>query len=174
MRSTLRSRGLGRHARGWPRLVATALVAACLGLVVVSAFGIPKTYGATDKAPKLPPVPVCAFGFGSRYAPSAGEQVPYTLSFSVCKSVKLTLVEVRPTGVTKVEVLGKPQPTRYVHGGPVWVQNVSWRTYFTRDLRLTFAKGLHTGQKVKQKFIFRAPGYRQDVEVVTQTVYNPS
>ncbi len=87
--------------------------------------------------------------------------------------MKLTLVEVKPTAVTKIEVLKKPQPTRWVHGSPVWVEHVSWRTYFTRTLRLTFANGLHTGQKVKQKFIFRAPGYRPDVEVVTQTVYNP-
>jgi hypothetical protein len=174
MRLTLGSRGLGRHASRRSRLFATSMVAAGLGLVVVSATGIQKTYGATNKAPKLPPIPVCAFGFGSQYAPSAGEQVPYTLTFSICKSVKLTLVEVRPAAVTKVEVLKKPKPTRWVHGGPVWVQNVSWRTYFTRALRLRFAKGLQTGQKVKQKFIFRAPGYRPDVEVVTQTIYNPS
>lgn len=149
------------------------MAAACLGLVVVSAIGIPKTYGATNKAAKLPPVPVCAFGFSSKYAPSAGETVPYTLSFAVCKSVKkLSLVEVRPATVTKIEVLKKPQPTRYVHGGPVWVQNVSWRTYFTRELRLTFSNRLQTGQKVRQKFIFSARGYRPDVEVVTQTVYN--
>lgn len=148
------------------------MVAACLGLVVVSASGVQKTYGATNKARKLPPLPVCAFDFSSRYEPSAGEKVPYTLSFSICKSVKLTLVEVRPAAVTKIEVLD-PQPTHWVHGGPVWVQNVSWRTYFTRELRLAFAKGLRTGQKVQQKFILRAPGYRPDVEVVTQTVYNP-
>ena len=96
-----------------------------------------------------------------------------TLSFAICKSVKLSLGEVRPAAVTKIEVLDKPKPTRWVHGGPVWVQNVSWRTYFTRKLRLTFAKGLQTGQKVKQKFILRAPGYRPDAEVVTQTIYNP-
>ena len=151
-----------------------AMVAACLGLVVVSAIGSQKTYGATNKkARTLPPLPVCAFGFSSKYAPSAGEAVPYTLTFSVCKSVNLTLREVRPTAVTKIEVLGDPQPTRMVRGGPVWVQHVSWRAYFTRDIRLTFANGLHTGDKVKQKFIFRAPGYRPDVEVVTQTVYNP-
>lgn len=149
------------------------MVAAAAGLVVVSAVGIQKTYGATNKARKAP-IPVCAFGFGSRYAPSAGEQVPYTLSFSICKSVKLSLVEVRPAQVTKIVVLEKPQPTRYVNGGPVWVQHVSWRTYFIRSLRLTFAKGLKTGQKVREKFIFSAPGYRPDVEVVTQTVYNPS
>ena len=58
-------------------------------------------------------------------------------------------------------------------GNPVWVKNVSWRSYPTKTLRLTFAKGLRTGQKVVQKFIFRAHGYRPDVEVVTQTVYNP-
>lgn len=172
MRSTL-SRGLGRHARGWPRLFATAIVAACLGLVVVSATGIQTTYGATNKARRLPPLPVCAFGFSSQYGPSAGEKVPYTLSFAVCKSVKLKLVEVRPASVTKVEVLEDPQPTRWVRGGPVWVQNVSWRSYFTRKLRLQFANGLKTGQKVQQKFIFSARGYRRDVEVVTQTVYNP-
>jgi hypothetical protein len=149
------------------------MVAACFGLVVVSAIDIQKTYGATNKAPKLPPLPICAFGFSSQYAPSAGEKVPYTLTFAICKSVKLTLVEVRPAAVAKVEVLGKPQPTRWKHGSPVWVQNVSWRTYFTRDIRLTFANRLQTGQKVEQKFIFRAPGYRPDVEVVTQTVYNP-
>jgi hypothetical protein len=173
MRSTLGSRGLGRHARRRPRLFATVLVAACLGLVVASAIGIQQTYGATTKEPKLPPLPICAFGFSSQYAPSAGEKVPYTLSFAICKSVKLTLAEVRPAAVTKVEVLKKPKPTRWVHGGPVWVENVSWRTYFTRALRLRFAKGLKTGQKVTQKFIFRAPGYRPDVEVVTQTIYNP-
>jgi hypothetical protein len=149
------------------------MVAACLGLVAVSATGIQKTYGATNKPPKLPPLPICAFGFSSQYAPSAGEQVLYTLTFAICKSVKLTLMEVRPKAVTKVEVLKKPKPTRWVHGGPVWVENVSWRTYFTRSLRLRFAKGLKTGQKVQQKFIFSAPGYRRDVEVVTQTVYNP-
>jgi hypothetical protein len=144
------------------------MVAACLGLVAVSATG------ATNKARRLPPLPVCAFGFSSQYAPSAGEKVPYTLSFALCKSVKnLTLAEVRPAAVTKIEVLEKPQPTRFVNGGPVWVQNVSWRTYFTRKLRLTFAHRLRTGQKVQQKFVFRAPGYRQDVETVTQTVYNP-
>jgi len=173
MRSTLGSRGLGRHASRRPRLFATALVAACLGLVVVSATGIQKTYGATNTARKPPPLPVCAFGFSSKYAPSAGEKNPYTLTFAVCKSVKLSLVEVRPAAVTKIEVLEKPQPTRWVDGSPVWVQNVSWRTYFTRELRLAFANGLQTGQKVKHKFIFRAPGYRPDVEVVTQTVYNP-
>jgi hypothetical protein len=149
------------------------VVAACLGLVVVSAIGIQKTYGATNKPRKLPPLPICAFGFGSQYAPTAGEKVPYTLSFAICKSVKLTLVEIKPVAVTKIEVLKPPKPTRFVHGGPVWVQNVSWRTYFTRALRLTFAKRLQTGQKVTQKFIFRAPGYRPDVEVVTQTIYNP-
>jgi len=154
------------------RLFATATIAACLGLVVVSATGVQKTYGATNKARKLPPLPVCAFGFSSQYAPSAGEKVPYTLTFAICKSVKLTLMEVRPAAVTKVEVLEKPQPTHWVHGDPVWIENVSWRTYFTRTLRLTFAKGLQTGQKVQQKFIFRAPGYRPDVEVATQTVYN--
>ena len=173
MRSTLSSRGPGRHASRRARLFATTMVAACVGLAVVSAIGIQKTYGATNKAPKLPPLPVCAFSFGSQYAPSAGEKVPYTLSFAICKSVKLTLVEVKPAAVTKVEVDKKPKPTRWVHGGPVWVEKVSWRTYFTRTLRLRFAKGLQTGQKVKQKFIFRAPGYRPDVEVVTQTVYNP-
>jgi hypothetical protein len=140
---------------------------------MVSAIGIQKTYGATNKARKLPPLPICAFAFGSQYAPSAGEKVPYTLSFAICKSVKLTLVEVRPATVRKVEVLKKPQPTRWRHGGPVWVQRVSWRTYFTRALRLTFARGLKTGQKVTQKFIFSAHGYRPDVEVVTQTIYNP-
>ena len=173
MRLTLGSRGLGRYVRRRPRLFATATIGACLGLVVVSAIGSQKTYGATNKAPKLPPLPVCAFGFSSKYAPSAGETVPYTLSFAICKSVKLSLVEVRPAAVTKVVVLEKPQPTRSVHGGPVWVQNVSWRSYFTRTLRLTFANGLKTGQKVQQKFIFSARGYRPDVEVVTQTVYNP-
>lgn len=173
MRSTLGSRRVGRHASRRPRLFATAVAAACLGLVVVSAVGIQKTYGATNKARKLPPLPVCAFSFSSQYAPTAGEKNPYTLSFAICKSVKLTLTEVRPAAVTKVEVLTKPQPTRWVHGGPVWVENVSWRTYFTRTLRLTFAKGLRTGQKVKQKFIFSAPGYRPDVEVVKQTVYDP-
>ena len=173
MRSTLGSRGLGRHASRRPRLFATVVVAACFGLVLVSAIGIQKTYGATNKARKLPPLPVCAFGFDSKYEPSAGEKVPYTLSFAICKSVKLTLEEVRPAAVTKIEVLDKPQPKRWVHGGPVWVENVSWRSYFTRNLRLTFAHGLQTGQKVKQKFILRAPGYRPDVEVVTQTVYNP-
>jgi hypothetical protein len=173
MRSTLGSRGLGRQTRRRPSLFATALVAACLGLVVVSTVGIEKTYGATNKARKLPPLPICAFGFSSQYAPSAGEKVPYTLSFAMCNSLKLTLVEVRPKAVKRIEVLKKPKPTRYVHGGPEWVENVSWRTYFTRTLRLTFAKGLHTGQKVEQKFIFRARGYRPDVEVVTQTVYNP-
>jgi hypothetical protein len=173
MGSTLDSRGLGRHASRRQRLFVTAMVAACVGLVVVSAIGIQETYGATNKARKLPPVPVCAFDFSSRYAPSAGEKVPYTLSFAVCKSVKLTLVEVKPVAVTKIEVEKKPQPTRWVHGRPVWVENVSWRTYFTRTLRLTFANGLHTGQKVEQKFIFSAPGYRPDVEVATQTVYNP-
>ena len=173
MRSTLGSRGLGRYATRRPRLFATATIGACLGLVVVSTIGIQKSYGAANKARKLPPLPVCAFVFSSKYAPSAGEAVPYTLSFSICKSVKLRLVEVRPAAVTKVEVLTDPQPTRWVHGGPMWVQNVSWRTYFTRTLRLTFANGLKTGQKVQQKFIFSAPGYRPDVEVVTQTVYNP-
>lgn len=173
MRSTLGSRGVGRHARRRTRPFAIAVVATCLGVVAVSATGAQKIYGATARAPKLPPVPVCAFDFTSHYAPSAGEQVPYTLSFSVCKSVKLTLVEVKPAPVTKIEVLEKPQPTRFVHGGPVWVQNVSWRTYFTRTLRLTFARGLKTGQKVQQKFIFSAPGYRPDVEVVRQTIYNP-
>jgi hypothetical protein len=172
MRSTLGRRGLGRPASRWPRLFATAMAAACLSLVVVSA-GIQKTYGATSKARKLPPIPVCAFSFSSRYAPSAGEAVPYTLSFALCKSVKLSLMEVRPATVTKSEVLDKPQPTRLVHGAPLWVQHVSWRTYFTRALRLTFANHLRTGQKVEQKFIFSAPGYRRDVEVVTQTVYNP-
>ena len=149
------------------------MVAAWLGLVVASALGIQKTYGATNKARKLPPIPLCAFGFNSQYEPTAGEKVPYTLSFAICKSVRLTLMEVRPAQVTKIVVLKKPQPTHWVHGGPVWVENVSWRTYFTRSLRLSFAKGLHTGQKVKQTFIFRAPGYRPDVEVVTQTIYNP-
>jgi hypothetical protein len=173
MRSTLRSRRPGRYARGRPRLFATATIAVCLGLVAVSAIGIQKTYGATNKARKLPPVPVCAFNFTSQYAPTAGEQVPYTLSFSICRSLKLRLVEVKPKAVTKVVVLKKPQPTRWVHGSPVWVQNVSWRTYFTRTLRLTFKHGLKTGQKVQQKFIFSAHGYRPDVEVVTQTVYNP-
>jgi hypothetical protein len=173
MRPTLGSRGPGRHAIRRPRLLAAVMVAACLGLVVVSAIGIQKTYGATKKARKLPPIPVCAFGFSSQYAPSAGEKVPYTLSFALCKSVRLTLAEIRPAAVTKVEVERKPQPTRWKNGGPVWVENVSWRTYFTRSLRLRFAKGLHTGQKVTQKFIFSAPGYRPDVEVVTQTVYNP-
>src|SRR5579863_856763 len=172
MRSTLDSRGLGRHASRRTRLLATGVVAACLGLVVVSAIGIQKSYGATNKARKLPPLPICAFDFSSKYAPSAGEKVPYTLSFAICKSVKLSLMEVKSAVVTKIEVLDKPQPTRWVHGSPVWVENVSWRSYFTRDLRLAFAKGLHTGQKVQQKFIFRAPGYRPDVEVVTQTVYN--
>jgi hypothetical protein len=174
MRSTLGSRGLGRYPRRRPRLFATATIGACLGLVVVSAIGIQTSYAATKKARKLPPLPVCAFVFSSQYAPSAGEAVPYTLSFSICKSVKLRLAEVRPASVKKIEVLEKPQPTRYVHGAPVWVQNVSWRTYFTRKLRLTFAKRLKTGQKVQQKFIFSAPGYQPDVEVVTQTVYNPS
>jgi hypothetical protein len=173
MRSTLGSRGRGLHVSRRPRLFATASVAACVGLVAVSAIGIQKTYGATNKARKLPPLPVCAFGFSSKYLPSAGEKVPYTLSFSICKSVRLSLEEVRPSVVTKIEVLNKPQPTRWVHGSPVWVENVSWRSYFTRDLRLAFARGLHTGQKVALKFILRAPGYRQDVEVVTQTVYNP-
>jgi hypothetical protein len=173
MRLTLGSRGLGRYARRRPRLFATATIGACLGLVVVSAIGSQETYGATSKAPKLPPLPICAFGFSSQYAPSAGEQVTYTLTFAICKSVKLSLAEVRPAAVTKVEVLKGPQPTRLVNGGPVWVQHVSWRTYFTRTLRLTFAKGLKTGEKVRQKFRFSAPGYRPDVEVVTQTVYNP-
>jgi hypothetical protein len=195
MRSTLGNRGPGRHASLRPRLFATALVAACLGLFVVSAIGIQKTYGATKTPPKmaapvfairiqkthsatktppkLPPLPVCAFDFSSKYEPSAGEAVPYTLSFSICKSVKLTLKEVRPAEVTKIEVLDKPQPTRFVHGGPVWVQNVSWRTYFTRSLRLTFKKGLKTGQKVQQTFILSAPGYQRDVETIRQTVYNP-
>jgi hypothetical protein len=148
------------------------LVAACLGLVVVFAIGVQKTYGATHKAATLPPLPVCAFNFSSQYAPSAGEKVRYTLSFAICKSMKLSLMEVRPAAVTKIVVLKKPQPTRWVHGAPVWVQNVSWRTYFTRTLQLTFAHGLHTGQKVQQKFIFSAHGYRPDVEVTTQTVYN--
>src|SRR5579863_7119082 len=125
MRSTLDSRGLGRHASRRTRLLATGVVAACLGLVVVSAIGIQKTYGATNKARKLPPLPICAFGFGSQYAPSAGEKVPYTLTFSICKSVKLTLVEVKPAAVTKIEVTKKPQPTRWVHGDPVWVEEVS-------------------------------------------------
>ncbi len=161
MRSTPRS-----------RLFATAM-ASCLALVAVSAVGIQKTYGATKK-PKLPPMPVCAFDFSSKYAPTAGEKVPYTLSYALCKSVKkLSLREVKPGSVTKIVVLKKPQPTHWVKGGPVWVQNVSWRTYFTRSLRLAFAKGLKTGQKVQQKFIFSASGYRPDVEVVTQTVYNP-
>jgi hypothetical protein len=173
MRVTLGSRGLGRLASRRPRLFATAIVAVCLGLVVVSGIGIQQSFGATKAAPKLPPIPLCAFGFDSKYEPSAGEKVPFTLSFALCKSVKLTLVEVRPAAVKQIEVLKDPQPTRYVHGGPVWVQNVSWRTYFTRDLRLTFAHGLHTGQKVKEKFIFRAPGYAPDVEVVSETVYNP-
>ena len=172
MRSTLGSRDLS-DSRRWHRLFATATIAVCFGLIVVSTTGLQKTYGATNKAPTLPPLPVCAFGFSSKYSPSAGEAVPYTLTFSVCKSVKLKLVEVRPAAVTKIEVIGTPQPTRWQHGGPVWVQNVSWRTYFTRTLRLTFAKGLKTGQKVQQKFIFSAPGYRPDVEVVKQTVYNP-
>jgi hypothetical protein len=149
------------------------MVVAGLGVVGVSAIGIQKTYGATNKPPKLPPLPICAFGLSSQYEPSAREQVPYTLTFSICKSVKLTLTEVRPAEVKKVQVLAKPKPTRYVRGGPVWVQNVSWRTYFTRKLRLRFAKGLKTGQKVQQKFIFSAPGYQRDVEVVTQTIYNP-
>jgi len=172
MRSTLGSRGLGRHASRRPRLFATGALVACLGLVVVSALGIQKTYGATKKT-TLPPLPVCAFDFSSKYEPSAGEAVPYTLNFSICKSVKLRLAEVKPAAVTKIEVLDKPQPTRYVRGGPVWVQHVSWRTYFTRSLRLTFAKGLKTGQKVQLKFTLTAPGYRPDVEVVSQTVYNP-
>ena len=174
MRSRLRSRGLSRYARGRARLLATATIGVCcLGLVVASATGIQKTYGATTKARTLPPLPVCAFGFSSRYEPSAGEAVPYTLSFAICKSLKLRLAEIRPAAVAKIEVLDKPQPTRMVNGGPVWVQNVSWRTYFTRGLRLTFAKGLKTGQKVQLKFTLSAPGYRSDVEVVPQTVYNP-
>ena len=137
-------------------------------------LGLLSLGGGTKAARRLPPLPVCAFGFSSKYDPSAGEKVPYTLNFALCKSVqKMTLKEVRPTAVTKIEVLKDPKPTRWVNGGPVWVQNISWRTYFSRDLRLTFAHRLKTGQKVQQKFIFSAAGYRPDVEVVTQTVYNP-
>src|SRR5690242_13608559 len=106
MRSTPLTRGLG----------------ACLGLIVVFAIGNQTTYGATKKT-TLPPLPVCAFDFSSKYEPSAGEAVPYTLNFSICKSVNLRLAEVRPAAVTKIEVLDKPDPTRYVHGGPVWVQH---------------------------------------------------
>ena len=152
-------------------------IAACLGLIVVSATGVQKTYGATNKAATLPPLPVCGFNLSSRYAPSAGETVTYTLSFAICKSLSLTLEEVVPKAVTKVEAVASsdknPEPTRGVHGNPVWVKNVSWRSYPTKTLRLTFASGLKTGQKVVQKFIFRARGYRPDVEVATQTVYNP-
>lgn len=176
MHSTLGSRGHGRHARRRSRLLATATVAACLGFVVVSAIGAPKTYGATNKA-TLPPLPICAFSFVSKYAPSAGDTVGYTLSFAICKSLNLSVEEVRPAGVTKIDSVassdGSAAPTRWVHGSPVWVKNVSWRSYPTKTLRLTFAHSLHTGQKVQLKFIFRAHGYRTDVEVVTQTVYNP-
>jgi hypothetical protein len=162
MRSSLGSRGL----------YATATITACLGLVVVSAIGVQKTYGAPNKAATLPPLPICAFNFSSQHAPSARETVTYTLSFAICKTVWLKVELVRPAAVTKV-VAQKPKPTRLVHGNPVWVKRLEWRSYPTWTLRLTFANGLQTGQKVEQKFIFSAPGYRPDVEVVTQTVYNP-
>jgi hypothetical protein len=170
MHSTLGSRGLGRHARRRPRLFATATIAACLGLVVVSATGVQKTYGATNKA-KPPSVPVCGFNLSSQYGPSAGEVVTYTLSFAVCKTLRLSVELVRPAAVTKVTAK-KPKATRWVNGNPVWVKNVSWRNYPTKSLNLTFAKGLRTGQKVELKVIFSAHGYRPDVEVATQTVYN--
>src|SRR5580765_8174823 len=170
MRSTLDSRGLGRHARRRLRLFATATLAACLGLAVVSAIGVQQTHGATNKAKRLPLVPVCAFDFRSQYAPSAGDTIAYTLSFAVCKTLRpLTVELVRPAAVTKA-VANEPKATRVVHGNPVWVKRVSWRNYPTKTLHLTYAKSLQTGQKVKLKFSFSAHGYRPDVEVTTQTV----
>jgi hypothetical protein len=173
MRLTLGSRGLGRHARRRPRLFATATIAACLGLVVVSATGVQNIDGATNKAATLPLVPVCGFNLSSQYAPSAGDTVTYTLSFAICKTLTLTVELVRPAAVKKA-VGNKPtKPTRYKHGNPVWVKHVSWRDYPTKTLHLTFANNLHTGQKVELKVIFSAHGYRSDVEITTQTVYNP-
>ena len=165
MRSTLGS----RRARRWPRLFAAATTVACLGLVVISATGVEKTYGATNKAARL--VPVCAFNLSSQYEPSAGEVVSYTLSFAVCKTMRLSVELVRPATVTKA-VAVKPKATRIVHGNPVWVKNVSWRNYPTKTLNLTYARGLRTGQKVELKVIFSARGYQSDVETVTQTIYN--
>ena len=167
----LRSRDLGRHARRRPRVFGTAAIAACLGLVVVSAIGVGKTYGATNKA-ELPLTPVCAFNFSSHYAPSAGDTISYTLSFAICKSLRLSVELVKPTGVRKV-VANSPKATRTVHGNPVWVKHVSWRDYPIKTLHMTFATGVRTGQKVKTKVIFTAHGFRPDVEVTTQTVYNP-
>jgi hypothetical protein len=172
MRSTLGSRDLGRYARRRPRLFATATIAACLGLVVVSTIGVQKTDGATNKAAKRPRVPVCGFNFSSRYLPSAGDTVEYTLSFAICKSLTLSVELVRPAVVTKA-VANTPKATRYVHGSPVWVKRVSWRNYPIKTVHLKFANGLKTGQKVETKFIFSAHGYRPAVEVATQTVYNP-
>ncbi len=160
-----------------PGFFATATIAVCLGVIAVSATGVEKTYGATSKARTPPPLPLCGFGFASKYEPSAGETVAFTLSYAICKSVVLTLREIRPAGVTKVDPIaasdGSATPTRWVHGGPVWVKNISWRSYPSKTIRLTFAHGLKTGQKVVQRFIFRAKGYRPDVEVATLTVYNP-
>jgi hypothetical protein len=167
--------GFGRHAKRRARLFATATGAVCLGLILVSTTGVQKTYGATNKV--LPPMPVCAFDFSSTYAPSAGDTVSYTLSFAICKTLNLTVEEIIPKQVTKVEAVAasdkNPDPTRYVHGNPVWVKKYSWRAHPNKTIRLTFANNLHTGQKVTQKFIFSAHGYRPDVEVATQTIYNP-
>src|SRR3954468_6830021 len=135
MRSTLRSRDLGRHAKRRPRLFATAAIAACLGLVVVAAFGVRKTYGATNKAQPLPLTPVCAFNFRSQYGPSAGDTISYTLSFAICKTLKLSVELVRPSAVRKV-VANTPKATRSVHGNPVWVKHVSWRDYPIKTLHM--------------------------------------
>jgi len=144
-------------------------IAAFVGLVAVSATGVQKTYGATTA---LPPVPVCGFNFTSQYAPSAGAVVAYTLSFTVCKSLKLSVELLRPRAVRKATA-NHPKADRYVHGNPVWIKKVYWRDYPTKTLHLKFANNLQTGQKVQIRFRFSAPGYRPDYEVTTQTVYNP-
>src|SRR5439155_19954516 len=105
------------------RLFVTATIAACLGLAVVSATGVEKTYGATNKAATRL-TPICGFSFTSQYAPSSGETSTYTLSFAVCRTGRLT-VQLVPGSVRKVAG-EKQKPTRRVHGNPVGVNKVSW------------------------------------------------
>jgi len=144
------------------KLFMAAIFTAIFGLVLFSAAGAQQTFAAANKAARLAEVPINAFSYTPLDGPQAGQTEPYYTYYGVSKTMKVTVTYVKPKAVTKV--VPKPKPTRWVNGNPVWVRRLRAGAFPKTTLTQTFASNLKKNQKIVEKFIFRAKGYRPDVE----------
>lgn len=148
------------------KVVVLIVLAAAMVLAASTASASPnhkagkyKCWGICSRPPAAAQVPIKNYDWDPNYPPQAGGTLDYFIDFNVKKTMRVRWIFLVPDGVTVV-VKGKPQPTSWYQGDPVWNRKVCRCARVSVELELTFDSNLQSGQAMVMKVRFSARHYR--------------